>query len=725
MRGAVCAAGGIGGGCMGRRGRAVVLALWCASGVLGCSQAQNRHYLGEADLAYYKDRALSVDYPNVDAEVNDAAQFTDQPPTVRDPADMPVWELTLAEAVQLAIAGSKVIRSRGAFKSPGNPLMANPDRVTSQYDPSIQEMSTNFFQRGPEAALAAFDSQLQLSMSLARNELIQNNALLGGGILGGGVLEADVARLQSGLSKTFATGGTLQLSHDWNYSHTNQPFQLFPGYYQAAVGMNYRHPLLAGGGLEYTAIAGPSSRNIPGILIVDQGVLIARINTDITLADFELNATNLVKDVEDQYWELSLAYRTYAAELEAQQAALLFWQTTKRRADVGALKGAVVDEGQARENYFGTRARVENAVSQLYIAEAQLRRLLGLPVQDGRFIRPVDEPLASEYLSDWTYSLTESLSRRVELRRQKWQIKSLELQLRAAESLVRPRLDFVGSYQLNGFGEKLFGANNPYGTREQQYQSAYNTLIQGNQESWDVGFEFSLPVGFRQALAQQRNLELRVSKARAVLAAQELEVSHELGHAWSMIATWYQLAETNRDRHLAALKQLEAVQREYEAGRLAIDLVLRTQANVAGAETQYYTALTRYNQAIADWRMRKGSLLEDSNIHLAEGEWTQEARVEALRRAWARSFGKGAEDHLEDRTKPVAVPDWPGTSTPFLTPAATLPMQPAEAVPPAPGEAVEPLPAENQPLPAETDLPPLDVQPLPVEDDAVTVDEGD
>jgi hypothetical protein len=120
--------------------------------------------------------------------------------------------------------------------------------------------------------------------------------------------------------------------------------------------------------------------------------------------------------------------------------------------------------------------------------------------------------------------------------------------------------------------------------------------------------------------------------------------------------------------------------------------------------------------------MRKGSLLEDSNIHLAEGEWTQEARVEALRRAWARSFGRDADAYLEDRNEPLVAPDWPGAGTPFLNPPATLPMHPAESVPPAPSEAV---PAESHPLPIETDLPPLDVQPLPMEDDAVTVDEGD
>lgn len=646
---------------MNRRLRVGVLVAWCAAHFLGCAQPKPRHYLGEADLNYYLDKATSIEYPNVATMPNEAALASDKPPTVREPTEIDSpWEMTLQEALELALANTKVIKSRTAFKTPGNLVLANPDRVSTSYDAAIQETNTNFFQRGPEAALSAFDTTFNLSMDLGHNEMIQNNALLGGGILGGGALESDTARMQSNLQKIFANGDSFKISNNWNYLATNQPLQLFPGYYQAAIQAQYRHPLLAGAGAEYTAIAGPIARTPPQLGIFDQGVLIARINTDITLADFELNLTNLVRDVEDQYWELYLAYRTYDAERKARDAAHSFWQTTKARVEAGTrLRGGAVDEGQARENYFSTRARVENAVAALYNAEAQLRRLLGLPVNDGRFIRPSDEPLASEYVSDWTYALTESLSRRVELRRQKWQIKSFELQLRAAESLTRPRLDFVGSYQQNGFGEHLFGDNDSDGSRAEQYQGAYNTLFEGNQASWDVGFEFSMPIGFRQAMAQKRNLELKLTKARAVLASQEHEISHELGNTFAMIDMWYQLAETNFDRYIASQRQLEAVEREFDAGRIPIDLLLRSQASVAAAETAYYTALTRYNQTITDLRLRKGSLLEENSIFLAEGGWTQEAREDALRRAWARSFAK-ENPYLKDRTEPlVAPPAWP------------------------------------------------------------------
>ena len=73
---------------------------------------------------------------------------------------------------------------------------------------------------------------------------------------------------------------------------------------------------------------------------------------------------------------------------------------------------------------------------------------------DGRMIRPTDEPITSAIDFDWCQILSESLFRSVELRRQKWQIKSLELQLKAARSLTRPQLDLVSQYRRNGLGRQ-------------------------------------------------------------------------------------------------------------------------------------------------------------------------------------------------------------------------------------------------------------------------------
>uniref|UniRef100_A0A7C2JXK2 TolC family protein n=1 Tax=Schlesneria paludicola TaxID=360056 RepID=A0A7C2JXK2_9PLAN len=620
-----------------RWAHSAVIAACLAGQLLGCRSPKTLTYLGDADLQYYKQSATEIDFPHVHTETDPVAAFSERPPTVREPTQAEILPISLQDCLQLAINNNRIIRSRGSFKSFANPLMANPDRVVSTYDPAIQETNAGPFMKGPEAALAAFDTQFRTTMKWGRDETIQNNFFLGGGLGFGQTLTSENAQFQASLQKVFANGGAFEVSHNWNYLGTNQQFQLFPSVYRGYVRADYRQPLLAGAGVEYTRTNGPIIKTLPG-LITNEGVVISRINTDVALADFELNVTSMVRDVEDLYWELYLAYRTFDAQQAARDAALNFWRNTKRRMDVGARKGAVVDEVQARDNYYNVRAGLESALGTLYAQEGQLRRMLGLPASDGRILRPSDEPLKAEYVADWRMALSESLVRRIELRRQKWQIKSLELQLAAAENLIKPRLDFVSGYQVNGFGNDLLQYDSDDGITDQGLNSAYSTLTRGDQTSWDLGFEFSLPIGLRQALANKRNMELKLSKARAVLSAQEQEISHELANSFQLIDWWYQVAETNFHRRVASEKELEVFKQEYIEGRIPVDLLLRSRAELAAAETAYFSALVKYNQALTDLRVRKGTLLEDNNIHLAEGGWEAGAYDEALRRAWARSF---------------------------------------------------------------------------------------
>ncbi len=136
---------------------------------------------------------------------------------------------------------------------------------------------------------------------------------------------------------------------------------------------------------------------------------------------FELSALGLLRDTETAYWNLYLQYRLYHTAVVAHNSALRSWREAYAKLVAGGVTGFTpVDEATARDQLYNTRATAEQTLSNLYTNETDLRRLLGLPVNDGRIIRPVDEPLTAKFVPDWYASLTEGLTRRVELRTQKW-----------------------------------------------------------------------------------------------------------------------------------------------------------------------------------------------------------------------------------------------------------------------------------------------------------------
>ena len=687
----------------------------------GCNHGNEKKlsYLGgEKDLQFYEDAATRIQFPNVEEPTPENVAYSQKPRLVGDHSREEIWEMPLTEAIHLALKNNKILRTRGEFLSPSNGVYTNVDNVTSVYDTAIRESGVLFGGRGVESALSQFDTTFTTNLLYNQNSVIQNNAFLSGALQPGSVIDTGTGTFAAGLAKNFGYGANMNVTQNWTYLDSNQNALLLPSSFSGNLGFNYTQPLWSGSGAEFTRIAGPLNTNLQGLSGVNQGVIIARINTDITLVDFEAQVRNMLKDVEDIYWELYLAYRSYDSTVVARNSALRTWREVYAKFVIGAKGGGAADEAQSREAYFDARSRAEDALQNLYSFELQLRRLCGLPSHDGRTIRPADEPTTAEFVPEWHISLAEALTRREELRRQKWNIKSLDLQLAAARNLANPQLNLVASYQLNGFGKELFGSPQtlpptaPFGTgaptpvNQQAGNSAYSNLFAGNQNGYSAGFQFNLPIGLRNAKAQVRNLELRLAKSRDVLASQELEVSAELANAFQNIAWRHATAQTNFNRRRAAEVQLQSFEAEYKAGTKTLDLLLQAQSRLSAAEIAYYTSVIRYNQAITDAHFRKGTLLENNNVHLEEGMWTPEAYKDALRRAWARTYSADALaiDPLKTEPEPFASDAITGSAT------FAVPEGPDGTMLPPPAAEAPQVPGVDAPLPEET---PLGAEPQP------------
>jgi len=613
----------------------------------GCAKVGDLQYLvgesrttedGTEELDYYLDHATKIDYPSVYQSSPDEVTLSHEPRTIMDLNKDEIRDMSLEEVIRTALLNSTVIRAKSSFNSPGNSILSNPDRTPSIYDPSIQSTGVLFGSRGVESALASFDTNFTTQMTWGRNETVQNNAA-GNNLPGGSIFVGETGNFSSTLAKSFATGASITVGHQVNYLGSNSP-SLFSSSYSGNVNAQYRHPLLAGSGTEFTRIAGPISASFGGLSGVTQGVLIARINHDISLADFESNLTNLVKDVEDSYWELYLQYRIYDTNVADRNSALRTWRDSKRKLEIGGVRGfSVEDEAQARDQYFNTKATAQQNLSLLYKNESALRRLIGLAVNDGAIIRPSDEPLTARIDPDWASSVAEALTNRVELRRHKWNIKSLELQYQAASSLVRPRLDFVAGYSVNGFGDTLIDqADGP------PFNNFYDSVTANKQTGWSTGLVMQLPIGLRSAKAQVQNIELRLAKARDVLSAQELEIAHEVGNAFQELAEKYMTAQTYFNRREAAKDRAELFEKKFRVGTQTLDLLLRAQSSLADAEVAYFRSLVAYSQAIANLHYRQGTLLPFNNVFMAEGEWDPEAYYDAYRRAKSRTYAFDASN---------------------------------------------------------------------------------
>jgi outer membrane protein TolC len=627
----------------------------------GCAPRQPFYFFEDGDLSHYVGAVQKIEYPDTCQEPLDEAAGAVEPLTLTNPTFDEIWELSLEEAIRTALENGKVLRNLGGrFASFGGPrpqtgepavsLLTAPSQTPTVYDPAVVE--TDPF-RGVESALALFDAQLSSSLTWERQNRPQN---VGGQFaqLFQQQLLGDQGNWTTSIQKRTATGATYGFANSTIYDNNNNPTRqnnglpindpnfkvIVPSTWQTNYDFTFSQPLLQGAGATYNRIAGPDFfDNLYGRPNF-RGVLLARINADISLADFEAGVRNLVSDTEQSYWELSFAYRNLEARKAGRDSALEAWRKVHALYVEQSRGGEADKEAQAREQYFFFRSEVEQALTDVYRAENRLRFMMGISASDGRLIRPADEPTTARISFDWQQSLVEALSRSAELRRQKWIIKQRELELVAAKNLILPRLDMVGRWRFLGMGQDLLNQDyQPYGADGNDPLAgtdAYSTLFSGQFQEWQAGAQFQMPLGFRRELATVRHHQLQLARERARLQDEELEASHALVDAVRNVDTNFALAQTNFNRRVAAERQVEAVQAAYDANTVTLDQLLDAQRRRAEAESSYYRALVDYNRSISQLHYRKGSLLEYNGVFLAEGPWPGKAYFDAHRRARQR-----------------------------------------------------------------------------------------
>jgi outer membrane protein TolC len=551
-----------------------------------------------------------VEYPTTERIVH-SGEYGLPPLTSAD--ELPeAYDLSLDEALQVALSNTKILRSLGAQ------LLANPNSVGSVFAPAIQSTDPLL---GIEAALSQFDANLSASLNHANNDDVFNNSALGGGAT---EVVQDLTSANFGIQKTAATGTLYSVRSNVTYDNNTSPAITFPSSYNSFWEAQVRHPLLQGRGVDFNRIAGPNAR--PGFRNT-QGVILSRIDNDLSIARFELDVRQYVDEVIREYWNLYFAYRNFESTKLARDTTLETWNNVKSRFDNELAGGEADKEAQAREQYYLFEQQLLAALNGdplagqggILQAEANLRRLIGLPQSDGRLLRPADKPAATKSVFDWDALTQDALDNRVEVRSQLWQVKRRELENLAARNFLLPRLDAVATYRNNGFGDDLFGGGS-------RFSSAFSDMSTGDHNEWEMGLQLNVPIGYRQASAGVRHSELRLRRERAVLEEQEKQILHDLGSAVRQSEQYGSSVEIAFNRMKAALDTVKARQAGFQADKVTLDLLLESQRRLAEAQTAFYRSQVNLQLAQESVHRESGNLLTSHSISFGQSEMASLAR---------------------------------------------------------------------------------------------------
>jgi outer membrane protein TolC len=509
-------------------------------------------------------------------------------------------DLSEDDMLRLAIAHSPILRSLGIR------VVDNPAGAKTVFDPAIAATDPFF---GPNAALAQFDSQLFSNLTTQNNDRVFNNATLGGAVQ---ELTQDLVSSETGINRRMTSGGLAQFSAQHLYDDNNRNGNIFPNNWETQWQASLRQPLLRGAGKQFNLIAGPNAQ--PGFNF-SNGIIIARLNNEISDAEFVVAVRKYASELYTAYWELQRSYQEYAAVKEAVEVAEKTWLSVRARRDADVTGGEANKESQARAEYYNYVRQLQVTLGGsagsggLYESERRLRRLMGIEVVDDTLLRPVDNAVSARFEFDFDSLGARAMSSRTELRGQSIKVQQQQYRMVAAKNFLLPQLDMIGRYRSRGFGDDLTG-NGP------RFASAYDDLLSLEHQELEFGVEMGVTAGRRQAHSAVRNARLQLQRERTILDQIEREVQAEIAAAHADVASSYATLETSQLQVQAAQERLQASMAMFAADKLQIEFLLDAQQSVLQARIQLAADQSRYALALVNIGSSTGTLLDDVGIRV-------------------------------------------------------------------------------------------------------------
>ncbi len=644
----------------------------CLAIFSGCQPTQPFFVRRDDAMANYMAQSMAIEYADVHVEsLPEATQA--QVPLGPNHIPTEFVDLTLEDCIAMALQNTKIFRVvNGANSQSGDIsaalLSAAPGQMPSIYDTALTATTSNtqplvvdsqgnrIAPRGSaranqvggvEDALSEFDTQF--SSLFGYNTTDRPRNVGPNNPFNPQFFRAVDANAQAALSKRMATGTIVTARTTTVYSRNNlidrtvtpsgpTVARAVPSDYTVALELQATQPLLRG----------------RGALVNRIPIVLARINEDLQQHDFEIAVRNLLKSVEDAYWDLYCGYRAFETATDARDSALALWRVASDRVKVGAEGSGPEAEAQARALYKQFEAQIHTSLNGssvagndprgLYGREQTLREKIGWSATDGRLIRPADNPTDARVHFDWCDVHSEALLRSAELRKQNWAIQSAQLEMISAKNQLLPQLDVTAFYRWLGVGDQLASANRDTARFPEANSNALQELTSGDYQELGMRLELTpQALGKRRALANIRNRQIQLVKLQEEMREKEVMVVNELTKAWRGMESTYVSIQDYRDQLQANVDEIKIYNDQIgsgtnQLGQLA-DLLLRAEERRARSQLQYYQAICEYNKWIMNIHYWKGSLLDLNAVDLGEGEWVDKAYWDAEERSRERAGG--------------------------------------------------------------------------------------
>jgi HAE1 family hydrophobic/amphiphilic exporter-1 len=495
------------------------------------------------------------------------------------------------------------------------------------------------FQETQLRALRGFyDPVLNFTPTYTRNSSTGNNA-------------TNDFRVNSNITQNIGPGGGFYQGF-FNNTRTENSFtqaQLTSGssgistatgsaFYSTNTGVQFTQPLIRNFGIDNTR----------------RQIKIQKKRLQQSDADFRRQTIEIIAQVQRVYWDLVFALRDQQNRLANLNLAKENLRQIEAKIEAGT--EAPLARAEVNTEVANRESDLLTATQQVSVAENTLKNLFlkeaTAPEWTASLV-PTDKPVYSDDPVILDDAMKDAMANRPELRRLNLQKEINDIDIKYFKNQVKPQIDLVTSFSLNGISRGITGDNVDVlvpqftGNAEILRQNLNTLLPVGSQipnpnilipatpgylvggfnqslvnifrsdaPNYSVGVTIQFPLRNRTAEANLAGARITEEQISAQTRSQEQTVIAEVRNAVQAVETSRQRVLTSRRARENAEIQLDGERKLFEAGRSTTFLLFQRENTLTNARNAEIRAETDYNKAISDLQRATSTTFRVYNIQI-------------------------------------------------------------------------------------------------------------
>jgi len=462
-------------------------------------------------------------------------------------------ELTLDQAVQIALEN-------------------NLDLKVARMNPVLQQYNL-------KSLRAAYRPSVNGSYSYSNSATPSNNVLEG---------VQTLINVSQGFNGSFSQtlpwyGSNVSASWTNGRASTNNQTARFNPNYNTGLSFSYGMPLLRNFRIDGT-------RNQLRTSVITTEI------TDIALLNSIENTKNQIRT---SYWNLRFAIEQIEIARRALDIAKKSLADSLIRVEIGT--AASIDTVTFDTAVANSEQSLLAAQISWRTAELNFKRLLVTGTDDPLYrktINPMDRPTLTVQSVDIQAGITRALAERTDVVTSRKNLAIARMNLDVTKGNILPSLSMSAGYSAGGQGGTQFVQGSVISGG---YGDALGNMFDLNTPRWNLGFNFSMPIGQVSEKAAYARALISIDQSLAQIKVQELTVSTAVITAGLNVENTYKLYQASVKSREAAEKQANAAQVRFDNGLQTNFEVVQQQNQLTSARLNELQRIIAYMNAIAEF----------------------------------------------------------------------------------------------------------------------------